>query len=88
MSEPELRTTPGGTPVLRLVVDCGADGEALRLGVVMTGESGRDLSQHLKAGTMLVVEGRLRGLKRNLARAAVDAGVEVLASRIEAMATG
>lgn len=86
VSEPELRTTPGGTPVLRLMVDCGADGEPLCLGVAMTGEAGRELKPRLKEGAMLVVEGRLRALKRSLTRARNGAGVEVLASRIEAMA--
>ncbi len=39
LGKPEIRVTPAGTPVLRFTVDCGAPGEELRLGIVMTGES-------------------------------------------------
>ena len=39
LDQPEVRITPAGTPVLRFTVDCGAPGEELRLGIVMTGES-------------------------------------------------
>ena len=39
LDQPEVRITPAGTPVLRFTVECGAPGEELRLGIVMTGES-------------------------------------------------
>ena len=38
LGKPEVRLTPAGTPVLRFTVECGASGEELRLGIVMTGE--------------------------------------------------
>ncbi len=82
VSEPELRTTPGGTSVLNLVVDCGEGGEALRLGVLMTGDAGRALKAQLRSGARVRVNGMLRGRKGSFVREA-GTGVEVIASAIE-----
>lgn len=77
---PELRTTPGGTPVLRFVVECCDPPERMRLTVTVTGEEGRRISSLLKASDEVMVEGRLR---ESATRAAgVLPGVEVLASRV------
>jgi primosomal replication protein N len=80
IGEPELRITPAGTPVLRILVECGDDPERLTLGVVMAGEQGRTAFAALKRGGDVEVGGRLR---MAMARAAGGAGVEVVATRIE-----
>jgi single-stranded DNA-binding protein len=80
IGEPELRITPAGTPVLRLLVECGDAPERLTLGVVMAGEQGRSASTALKRGGEVEISGRLRMV---MARAAGGAGVEVVATRIE-----
>ena len=80
LDQPEVRITPAGTPVLRFTVDCGAPGEELRLGIVMTGESALAAKQMLAPGRQVKVIGRMRTLKRSLK---TDAGFEVVAASIE-----
>jgi single-stranded DNA-binding protein len=63
VNHPELRTTPGGMSVLRLAVDCGEDGEQLRLDVVMVGEQARARAAGLRSGQEIRVSGRLRSAK-------------------------
>jgi len=80
---PELRVTPAGTPVLNFSVECAEPPEKLSLEVVMTGEAARAIAAQLRRGSEVAVEGRLRA---SAARAIAVAGVEVVASRIEARA--
>jgi primosomal replication protein N len=80
LDQPEVRITPAGTPVLRFSVDCGAPGEELRLGIVMTGESALAAKQLLAPGRQVKVIGRMRTLKHSLK---TDTGFEVVAASIE-----
>ncbi len=80
LDQPEVRITPAGTPVLRFSVDCGAPGEELRLGIVMTGESALAAKQLLAPGREVNVIGRMRTLKGSLK---TDTGFEVVAASIE-----
>jgi primosomal replication protein N len=79
---PELRTTPGGQALLRLLVDCGAEPGGLLLDVVMAGEGARESAQRLKAGQAVAVCGMLVAVKRRLNSGIAFAGVEVVASAI------
>jgi single-stranded DNA-binding protein len=80
IDQPEVRITPAGTPVLRFTVECGAPGETLRLGIVMTGESALGAKQLLEPGRQVKVIGRMRALKGSLKN---DTGFEVVAESIE-----
>jgi hypothetical protein len=80
LDQPEVRITPAGTPVLRFTVECGALGEELKLGIVMTGEPGLAAKPLLEPGRQVKVIGRMRMLKGSLKRAA---GFEVVAESIE-----
>ena len=87
LNQPEVRTTPAGTPVLRFTVDCGAPGEELRLGIVMTGEEALAAKQLLEPGREVKVIGKLIGLRkasnRGLKAPRPDAAFEVVAASIE-----
>ncbi|MGA9724690.1 MAG: single-stranded DNA-binding protein, partial [Candidatus Binatus sp.] len=72
LDQPELRITPAGTPVLRFTVECGAPGEELRLGIVMTGESVLAAKPLLERGRQVKVIGRMRALKTLRKDAAFD----------------
>jgi primosomal replication protein N len=80
LDQPEVRITPAGTPVLRFTVECGATGEELRLGIVMTGEAALGVKQLLEPGRQVKVIGRMRALKGSLKK---DTGFEVVAESIE-----
>ena len=80
LDQPEVRITPAGTPVLRFTVECGAPGEELRLGIVMTGEAALVAKQLLEPGRQVKVIGRMRALKGSLKK---DTGFEVVAESIE-----
>ena len=80
LGKPEVRITPAGTPVLRFTVECGAPGEELRLGIVMTGESALAAKPLLEPGRQVKVIGRMRALKGSLK---TDGGFEVVAESIE-----
>jgi primosomal replication protein N len=80
LDPPEVRITPAGTPVVRFTVECGATGEELRLGIVMTGESALAAKPLLEPGRQLKVIGRMRMLKGSLKK---DDGFEVVAESIE-----
>jgi single-stranded DNA-binding protein len=82
VNPPELRTTPGGTPLLRLQVECGAPGEELRLPVVMVGEAARATAAQLRSGQELRVAGRLRPVARSTNAGVARQSVEVLANEI------
>ena len=80
IDQPEVRITPAGTPVLRFTVECGATGEELKLGIVMTGESATAAKPLLEPGRQVKVIGRMRALKGSLKK---DSGFEVVAESIE-----
>ena len=80
LDQPEVRITPAGTPVLRFTVECGAPGEELKLGIVMTGEAALAARPLLEPGRQVKVIGRLRALKGSLKK---DSGFEVVAESIE-----
>jgi len=84
MQAPELRTTPAGTPLLRLMVDCGAPGSELALSVVMAGERARTLAVSLRPGGEVRVTGSLHAVRgRGRTRGGlVQAAVEVVAGEI------
>lgn len=83
VSSLEYRVTPGGTPVLRVIVECGARGEDLRLAVVMAGEKATAVKSRLAPGQAVKVSGRLRALKAGLKAIRADAAFEVVAESIE-----
>jgi primosomal replication protein N len=80
LDQPEVRITPAGTPVLRFTVECGAPGEELRLGILMTGESAIAAKQLLEPGRQIKVIGRMRALKGSLKTVGA---LEVVAESIE-----
>ena len=80
LDQPEVRITPAGTPVLKFTVECGVSGEELRLGIVMTGESGLTAKPLLEPGRQVKVIGRMRMLKGSLKTVGA---FEVVAESIE-----
>jgi single-stranded DNA-binding protein len=83
LGEPELRTTPAGTSVLRISVDA-ADGPGdLTLAVVMTGEAASRLRPDLKAGAEVRVKGSLKAVRRRLKSGIIEIAYEVMADSIE-----
>jgi primosomal replication protein N len=85
---PEVRTTPTGTPVVKIEVDCGEGRESLRLEVVMAGEAARELGARLGAGATVRVTGALRPVQRRARSGIVSGGVEVVASAIDEVPAG
>ena len=85
ISAPEVRTTPAGTPVLRIEVNCGEGREVLRLGVVMAGADARAVGARITAGATLRVIGTLRAVRGSRWLSA-ESGIEVLASAISEVA--
>jgi len=81
VSAPEVRTTPTGTPVLRIEVNCGEGREILRLGVVMAGGDARELGARIAAGATVKVTGTLRAV-RGRVWSSTAGGVEVLAVEV------
>lgn len=84
LGAPELRTTPGGTAVLRIAVECANDGDQLTLAVVMAGEAAAKAARVLKPGSPVRVEGSLRSVRQRLKSGLFETGFEVVASSIEA----
>jgi single-stranded DNA-binding protein len=83
LGEPELRTTPAGTSVLRITVD-SADGSGdLALAVVMTGENAQGLRPGLKAAAEVRVKGSLKAVRRRLQSGLIETAYEVMADSIE-----
>ena len=79
---PELRITPAGTPIVRLVVDCGATGAEFMMDIVMTGEAVREVAQRLKVGVTVEAVGSLRQVRSREASGLTQRQVEVLAEKI------
>ena len=65
LNQPELRTTPGGRALLRVVVECGDEGRALALAVVMIGEQARQAAYGLRSGQEIKVTGHLRSVAQS-----------------------
>jgi single-stranded DNA-binding protein len=82
LGHPEVRITPAGTPVLRFTVECGAQGEELNLGIVMTGEPALAAKPLLQPGREVRIVGRMRALRTGL-KTRTDAGYEVVAASVE-----
>ncbi len=79
--EPELRTTPAGTSVLRITIEGPGD---LGIPVVMTGESALRLRTTLKAGGGEIrVSGTLKAVRRRLKSGLTETAYEVAADSIE-----
>jgi len=87
VAPPEVRTTPAGTTVLRVEVNCGEGREAFRLGVVMVGEEAREVGARITAGATVMVRGMLRAV-RGRAGSSVATGIEVLATGISEVPEG
>jgi hypothetical protein len=75
--------TPAGTPVLRLLVDCGVRTGELLLAVVMIGEDARGLAARLAADGKIRARGVLHPMRGRARAGLAGAGVELLADEIE-----
>lgn len=82
LAEPELRTTPAGTAVLRIVVAADSDGD-LKLAVIMSGDEARRLQPSLRTGSEVRVIGCLKAVRRRLKSGLIDIAYEVMADSIE-----
>jgi len=78
--EPELRTTPAGTSVLRIIVDAAND---LMLSAVMTGEEAARIRPSLRVGSEVMVKGSLKAVRRRMKAGLIDIAYEVIANSIE-----
>ena len=72
LGEPELRTTPAGTSVLRIMVDAAEGPNDLGLAAVMTGEEAQRVHPSLKAGAGVRVKGSLKAVRRRLKSGLVE----------------
>ncbi|MGH7916865.1 MAG: single-stranded DNA-binding protein [Candidatus Binataceae bacterium] len=79
---PRLHTTPGGTSLLRLTVDCGEPGDRMPMRVVIKGGAVSALHAALRPGSEIHAEGVLHGL-RGVARRSLLTDLEIVAERIE-----
>src|SRR5690348_5667914 len=82
LGAPELRVTPAGTPILRIVVDCGDAAGDLAMTVFMTGESAQRARASLKAGSQVKVAGSLKAARRRAKSGLLETGYEVMAASI------
>ena len=83
LTQPEVRVTPAGTPVLRFKIDCSVPGEEMMLTVIMTGDSALAAKALLEPGRPLRVVGRLRALRAGLKAVASESAFEVVAESVE-----
>jgi single-stranded DNA-binding protein len=81
--EPELRTTPAGTSVLRITVQAADRPADLVLAAVITGDEARRLGATLKAGSAVMVKGTLKAVRRRLKSGLFDTTYEVAADSID-----
>jgi single-stranded DNA-binding protein len=82
VGKPELRVTPAGTPVLRMMIDCAEQPGELGLTVVMTGEGASAAGAGLESGTPVNVIGSLRALRRQHKSGLIETAYEVAADSI------
>jgi len=80
--EPELRTTPAGTSVLRITMDSADRPGELKMEVVMTGDETPRLRLKMKAGAEVRVKGTLKAIRRRLKSGLIETGYEVVADSI------
>ena len=83
LAAPELRTTPAGTSVLRIIVQAGDGPPDFALTATITGEAARQTASLVKAGMEVSIEGSLRALRRPTKAGLVDIAYEVAAVSIE-----
>jgi len=82
LAEPELRTTPAGTSVLRIMVEAGEDSA---LAAVMIGGQASSIRGVLRAGSEVRVTGSLRAVRRKMKSGLTEAAYEVMAETIEVL---
>jgi len=82
MTQPELRITPAGNPLLRLRVDCGERTGELVMPVVMAGGEARILAEQLKVGSAIHLTGALR-LQSGRSVGAVHTAIEIAVHQID-----
>lgn len=82
MGMPEFRTTPAGTAVLRMTVQCADQPGALELPVVLIGEKAEPMRTSLRNGVMVKVDGTLKPIRRRLKSGIFEEGFEVIADSI------
>ncbi len=81
---PEVRVTPRGTVVMRLIVDCASrPGEKLAFSVVMAGDEARLLGGELRPHDEVTVTGSLRAVVRRTPSGLPENLFEVIAEAIE-----
>ena len=83
LGEPELRTTPAGTSILRIQMEAADDPGAFSLAVVMGGESARLRAGNLRSGTEVRVKGTLKAIRRRLKSGLAETAYEIAAESIE-----
>jgi single-stranded DNA-binding protein len=69
---------------LRIQVEAADDPGAFALAAVMTGETARLRAGVLKSGAEVIVEGRLKAIRRRLKSGLTETAYEVVAESIEA----
>jgi len=82
---PELRTTPAGTAVLRIAVECGSPEGELTMSVMMAGEPARAVAASLAPGSEVRVIGSLRAIG---GRSPALRTIEVIADEIAPVESG
>jgi primosomal replication protein N len=69
----QIRVTPTGVPVLRMAVECSAQGDhGLVLTVTVAGERARDLATELRPGVEVSAKGVLRALRNRSAGSIIE----------------
>lgn len=82
-TDPELRTTPAGTSVLRFTIDCSEGGNQLKIDVVVKGSESKKLAAKMRRESKIRVEGILRQVSRQLRSGLAENSYEVVASTVE-----
>ena len=82
ITQPELRITPAGNPLLRLRVDCGERPGELVMPVVMAGGEARMLAEQLKPGSTIHLTGVLR-LQSGRSVGGANGAIEIAAHKID-----
>jgi primosomal replication protein N len=82
ITQPELRITPAGNPLLRFRVDCGERTGELVMPVVMAGGEARMLAEKLKAGSAIHLTGGLRH-QGGGSMGGANAAIEIAAHKID-----
>ena len=83
LAEPELRTTPAGTSVLRITVQAADRPADFALDAVIMGDEARRLGARLKAGAEVTVKGNLKAVRRRLKSGLNETIYEIAADSID-----